>query len=75
MLQPKKIMVKVKKKIPAERVRAVADSLEDVGKEKLHKSGVSTYDRDVEMRKSGGKDMDNAERYRALADKAEKKSK
>lgn len=75
--QPKKVMVKVKKKnlIPVEKVRSVADSLEDEYKYKWHKSGVSTYYTDVDMRKSAIKDRDNADRYRALADKAEHKSK
>jgi hypothetical protein len=74
MLQPKKIMVKVKKKIPVERLREVADSLQDVSESKWNKAdGFGKSDAD--MRKSANKDMDNAERYRKLADKADKKSK
>lgn len=38
MLQPKKIMVKVKKKVPVERARAVSDSLKDAGEEKWYDS-------------------------------------
>ena len=74
MLQPKKIIVKVKKKIPLERVREVADSLQDVSESKLNKAkGFGRTDAD--LRRSATKDMDNADRYRKLADKAEKKSK
>lgn len=74
MLQPKKIIVKVKKKIPVEKLRQVADSLQDVSESKWNKAkGFGSMDAD--MRKSATKDMDNADRYRKLADNADKKSK
>jgi len=74
MLQPKKIIVKVKKKIPVEKLRQVADSLQDVSESKWNKAkGFGPMDAD--MRKSATKDMDNADRYRKLADNADKKSK
>lgn len=70
----KKIMVKVKKKpilIPIDKLRAVADSLQSEGDSKWNKAnGFSQTD--VDLRRSSVRDTDNADRYRILADKAEK---
>ena len=71
--KPKRTFVKVAKKIPIDKVREVADSLEDSGKYKIQESdsplSIRTYDEQIKMRDNGFKDLENSDRYRKLIDK------
>jgi hypothetical protein len=63
-------------KLTVKRTREVADSLKDVGYKKLASSALSklaTQNQRDSLTKYGWKDVDNAERYKKLADDAGRK--
>lgn len=67
----------VGKKLTVKRTREVADSLESAGYKKIASSALSkiaSKDTRDSLSKSGWKDVDNANRYKKLASKAEAKS-
>lgn len=63
-------------KLSINRVRQIADSLENSGYKKIASSTLSkiaSKDTRDSLSKSGWKDVDNSYRYKKLADKASKK--